>query len=135
MKTNFWGASLEIISIGKSHVRLNNFNELFSIQRPTSLCHNLIFGEMYLEHVGPLICEKINGETFILNFKRSGWNRANLYQIEGEIPVSEGSEYKWIISGKWTTSIQAFNEETNETIEIWRKNPLPDNSAQNYNFT
>lgn len=79
---------------------------MYCVSRPSSLCHNLIFGELWLEHVGPLVCDKVNGETFILNFKKSGWNsKNNLYQIEGEIPVFGDSGYKWVISGKWTESI------------------------------
>lgn len=52
VKTNFWGASIEVVSIGLSHVRLPRTNEMFSIKRPSTVVHNLILGEMYLEHTG-----------------------------------------------------------------------------------
>ena len=59
MQTKFWGASLEVIQLALVHVHLPNYDEEYTLVRPTSTMHNLIFGNMYLEHSGHLICEKI----------------------------------------------------------------------------
>ena len=59
MKTQFWGASLEVTPLGLSHVQLNKYQEEYVVKRPSSTCHNIIFGQMYIEHSGHLLCEKI----------------------------------------------------------------------------
>ena len=46
--------------------------------------------------------------------------------VQGKIPVSTGSKKYWKISGKWTESMIAYNEETNEEIILWKANKLPE---------
>ena len=52
MKTTFWGKSLEVKPLGLQHIHLKSTDEHFTIERPTSTVQNLIFGEMYVEHIG-----------------------------------------------------------------------------------
>lgn len=52
MKTNFWGASIDMCPLGLIHIKLQNHNEIYSIQRPNSSVHNLIIGTLSLEHSG-----------------------------------------------------------------------------------
>ena len=71
MKTQFWGASVEVTPLGLSHVQLNKYNEEYVVSRPSSTCHNIIFGQMYIEHSGLLHCEKIiEGNVSIPEEKR-----------------------------------------------------------------
>jgi hypothetical protein len=44
VKTAFWGMSLEIIPVGMTHIKLNNYNEIYSIDRPSTIIHNIIVG-------------------------------------------------------------------------------------------
>ena len=93
---------------------------------------------MYIEHGGKLTCEKIiEGNESVpegqrikldLDFKKMGWTKKNWSVVEGSIPVRPGSSKKWIITGKWTEQMQAYNEETKETLLIWKASPLPENS-------
>ena len=62
VKTGFWGTSIEIIPKGHSHVRLNNHKEMYSITRPSTTVHNLIMGEMYLDHLGQMKVTQISEE-------------------------------------------------------------------------
>lgn len=145
IKTQFWGSSLEIIPIGLSHVVLNKFHEEYIISRPNSTAHNIIFGNIYIEHSGKLICEKISKNNELvpaqerlkltLEFKRGGWTRKNMAVVSGSIPVRPGSRYSWQVQGKWTDKITATNEETGQAIIVWQANPLPHNSAQMYHLT
>ena len=124
MKTNFWGASLQVIPLGKAHVKLTKRNEIYEIQRASTLVHNLIFGTLYLEHAGPLTLvrkpvkvnpNQINSEPeleFIIDFKKAGWTKSKRNIIEGCIPVRQGSKKNWVVSGKWNEGVKAFNEET-----------------------
>ena len=54
VKTGFWGTSIEIITKGLAHIRLNSYNEMYTILRPNTCVHNLIMGEMYLDHIGQM---------------------------------------------------------------------------------
>lgn len=49
-KTAFWGSSMEVIPIGLTHIALSKNNEEYTVKDCTSTAHNLIFGEMYIEH-------------------------------------------------------------------------------------
>lgn len=55
MKSQFWGKSMEVKPLGLIHTVLKGFNgEHYTIERPSSYAQNIIFGNMYIEHVGTL---------------------------------------------------------------------------------
>ena len=70
-----------------------------------------------------------------ITFVKAGWNKSMRYLIKGKLPVREGSDKFWIISGRWNDTIQAFNEETGETINVFEPKPYPSNKEWMYNFT
>lgn len=49
-----WRGVLLAIPIGFQHVTLKNRNEHYVIGRPTTTVNNLLFGTMYIEHVGTM---------------------------------------------------------------------------------
>jgi len=60
---------INAIPIGFQHVFLKSTGEHYSIQRPNTYCCNLIFGNMYLEHVGKSIIKNhTNGNVCVLDF-------------------------------------------------------------------
>ena len=59
MKAQFWGTSFEVTPIGLTHISLNKHKEKYVITRPTSTAQNLVFGNIYVEHSGKSVCEKI----------------------------------------------------------------------------
>lgn len=152
MKTNFWGAKLEVKPLGLTHIRLVKWNEMYVIKGPTTILHNLILGDMYIEHVGQLICRRLQEDTtnedelrlrdprlglneFVLDFKKGGWTRTNLNVVEGQIPVKEYSEFNWKVKGKWNEQITAFNEETGEEVVVFQKNEMPANYLHMYRYS
>lgn len=74
-------------------------------------------------------------DTLTLQFAKSGWNKSIRYQVSGKIPVRNGSSHNYVVSGKWNETIQAYNEETGETITIFEPNAYPHNKEWQYNFT
>lgn len=56
MKTKFWGKSLEVQAVGLSHVKLEGRNEMYSVQRPSTIVN--ILGKLSLEHHGVLTCQR-----------------------------------------------------------------------------
>jgi len=58
-----------------------------------------------------------------------------LYKIEATIPVAPGSHHNWKIYGKWTEGLIGYNEETEEEIELWKANELPENTDWMYHMT
>jgi hypothetical protein len=90
----------------------------------------MIVGTMYIEHIGDMVVkynEPQDSNTsfdfddvkeMTVTFTKSGWNKQIRYSLNGKVPVRKGSDKYWVISGKWNESVQAFNEETGETINI-----------------
>jgi len=60
---------IDAITIGFQHVLLKSTGEHFSIKRPSTRVSNLLFGTMYLEHIGKMIIENhTNGNVCDLDF-------------------------------------------------------------------
>lgn len=60
MKTKFWGKSLEVQAVGLSHTKLIGRNEMYSVQRPSTIVN--ILGKLSLEHHGVLTCQRENSD-------------------------------------------------------------------------
>lgn len=43
-KTSFMGTSLEVTNHGMTHYRLHKHNELYQLNRPSSIVHNILMG-------------------------------------------------------------------------------------------
>lgn len=72
--------------IGLQHVYLKSSDEHFTIERPNTHVKNLIFGTMYVEHVGPMtVTNYKTGEVCILDFKAEGWGGKNKQYCEGYV--------------------------------------------------
>ena len=54
-----------------------------------------------------------------INFRKTGWSQSNWAVIEGKIKIRPDSKKYWIISGKWTEYVKAYNQETKEEIILW----------------
>lgn len=84
MKTTFWGKSMEIKPIGLEHVKLKTTGEHFVIERPSSTVNNLIFGEMYIEHVGTMTVRNLTTKDYCeIDFKKKGWGGKHAYEVDG----------------------------------------------------
>lgn len=71
-----------------------------------------------------------------IEYKKGGWvNKSAKFAVEARIPVKAGSSQNYVIGGTWQEGVTVNNEETGEEFDIWRPNPLPENSEWNQNFT
>lgn len=75
---------------------------------------------------------EVNELEFV--FKKAGWGGAHHDEIEAEIPVRPGSAHKWKVTGTWNTKVEAYNEETGETLLIWEILPNPERYEWQYYF-
>lgn len=106
--------SLKAQPIGLQHVNLKSTEEHFTIERPNSHVKNLIFGTMYIEHVGNMIIRNYKtGEVCIMEFKAEGWGGKNKQAVEGYVYSSmeeaenlKTSKPSYMIWGTWTGTIQ-----------------------------
>lgn len=123
MKTSFWGKSLEVKALGYQNVKLKNTDEHFTIERPTSTVNNLIFGEMYIEHVGLMTVRNMKTQDYIeIDFKKRGWSNKGAFEFSGYC-FNKYKDKKFKIHGKWNSFFDATNMESNITDTIWKANP------------
>jgi len=82
MKSHFWGAYLEVVPIGLTHIKLRDYpDEVYSIKRPNTYVHNMILGTCYLEHAGTMQVTRTRSsgvkmddiDNLIINFRKVGW--------------------------------------------------------------
>jgi hypothetical protein len=97
--------------------------------------NNLIFGEMYVEHVGTMTVRNVtNGNVCLVEFKKRGWTGKGAFEIEGYAYESMNSKDKKAkLYGKWIESM-SINYQDREEV-IWVANPLPPESPSMYFFT
>ena len=70
--------------IGLQHIYLKATGEHFAIDRPMTQIKNLIFGTMYIEHVGEMkVTNYKTGEVAVIDFKAEGWYGSNRHYLEG----------------------------------------------------
>jgi hypothetical protein len=115
MKTNFWGKSLEVKPLGLMHVRLDlskkadgtKIREHYTVERVNSCVNNLIFGEMYVEHVGTMTVKNLtSGQVALIEFKKRGWTGKGANEVEGYAYDSSSSKDKRAkIFGKWNETL------------------------------
>ena len=75
---------MKAVPIGLQHIRLKSTGEHYAIHRPTTVVKNLIFGQMYIEHIGEMKVENYQtGEVCVIDFKAEGWYGTNKHHLEG----------------------------------------------------
>jgi hypothetical protein len=113
----------------------NKITEHYTIERVNSCVNNLIFGEMYVEHVGTMIIRNItNGNVCLVDFRKRGWTGKGAFEVEGYAFESINSKDKKAkIHGKWIESLSAVYQDKDEVI--WTASPLPPESPSMYFFT
>lgn len=87
MKSQFWGKSMEVKPLGLIHIILKKHGgEHYIIERPSTNVQNIIFGNMYIEHVGIMkIHNHKTGHHCEVDFKKRGWGAKDINKIEGKI--------------------------------------------------
>ncbi len=136
-KSSFWGKSLEIKPHGVGQIVLKRTGERFAVWRPTTVTQNIIFGTMYLEHVGHLGVKNMNtGESANIEFKKKGWTADSANMVEGYTKTAKGAK-RFKVFGKWHQLLYFMEagQKKGAEKEIWRiHSPITD-YAKLYNMT
>ena len=81
---------LDAAPIGLQHVFLKSTGEHFTIKRPNTCVGNLLFGTMYVEHVGKsIIINHKTGNVGVFEFIAEGWYGINRHKIIGDVFMNE----------------------------------------------
>lgn len=99
-----WSGTLKAVPIGFQHVVLKKRNEHYLIGRPVTTVNNLLFGTMYIEHVGTMTVKNVaNGMQCMNEFTAKGWGDAGKHEVKGKVTEKEGSSKSLAtLSGTWT---------------------------------
>eukprot|EP01129_Flabellula_baltica_P010944 TRINITY_DN46_c0_g1_i1.p1 TRINITY_DN46_c0_g1~~TRINITY_DN46_c0_g1_i1.p1 ORF type:complete len:426 (-),score=91.73 TRINITY_DN46_c0_g1_i1:122-1399(-) len=119
-ETSFGGNSIDLNTHGRSHIYIPETKDHFFYTNPKSKIHNIIIGNMWLEHYGDLnITNMKTGETCVVTFKKSGFFGSVNYKIEGYVQDAKGID-RIKITGNWNSHVVATWLDTNESRELWR---------------
>jgi oxysterol-binding protein 1 len=125
---------LEIFPQGVCHVILKGTNEHFTWKKVTTCVNNLIVGKLWIDHYGDMVVTNHStGETCTLTFKAAGWRGKSQYEIEGKVQAKDGSAFE--LSGHWNDMLLSKNASTGENHLLWKRLPILENAAKNFNFT
>ncbi|GAM27844.1 hypothetical protein SAMD00019534_110200 [Acytostelium subglobosum LB1] len=128
--TKFWGNSVDIFSLGNNHLHLHQYNDHFSWKVPSSCCHNIIFGKIWVEHHGQMtIVNNTTGEKAVLNFQKAGWFDSVTKKVSGEV-LDQNGKKRYIITGIWSEFIDVAKLADDgvtkvEEYPIWRAEADP----------
>lgn len=78
---------MEVKPLGMIHVVMKGFdNEHYTIERPSSIVNNIIFGNMYIDHVGLMrVVNHRTGHVCEIDFKKRGWSAKDYHRVEGKV--------------------------------------------------
>jgi len=138
--TKFLGNSLDLTTHGQSYVYFPKTKDHFYYTNPCTRVHNIILGSMWLEHFGHVSIKNLkNGETCVINFKKSGMFQGTQYKVEGYVYDSKGTqcvklEGTWdqYVDGTWLVDTAGVKK--GQTKRLWKI--LDDNFlGEPYHFT
>lgn len=80
----FKGTHIEIKPTASVIIELKNSKDYYYHNRCNSSLHNLIFGDLYLDHHGEIkIINHSTGDIGFLTLKPRGWTEADRFVVEG----------------------------------------------------
>jgi hypothetical protein len=148
-RNKFWGKTIEFHPDGPLHIVLHKTKEHFTWNKPTTTVHNLIIGELYLDHHGEVqVTNTTTGDYAILNLSKRRMFGAGAYRVDGLVFTNKGVS-KMRVHGTWSdalyadkvregtvmASLDAEPSPTATSVLLWKRNELPDWSADQYNMT
>ena len=113
-KNKFWGKSIEIHPLGKSHLKFKD-GETFTWKKVTSCVHNIMAGEKYVEKYGDCVIESSNGLKAKFTFAKSGWTSSSRNDVVGEVRDPVENKVKKMF-GKWDEGM--YVGEQRETVSL-----------------
>jgi len=130
-KNKFWGKSIEIHPLGRSHLTFKD-GETFTWKKVTTCVHNIMSGEKYVEKYGDCIIESSLGVKAKLNFVKSGWTSSSRNDIVGEIKDNSNNSKK--LFGRWDEGVYAGDHRATAQ-NVWKAHALPSDNEKYYGFT
>ena len=100
------GRSAELTPAGKLHLMLPQTRDHFTWQKVTTSVHNIIVGQLWVEHYGTLeVRNESTGESCRLRFgKQSDWDRSDSNEggkeVMGDVVDSDGALFA-TVTGHW----------------------------------
>ncbi|TPX30518.1 hypothetical protein SmJEL517_g05937 [Synchytrium microbalum] len=137
VKTKFWGKSVELVTTGAISLLLKEFGERYSWGKPNSCIRNVFSTTgRYTEHYGSItVTNHKTGHYVDLKFKEASMFGAGQNEISGTVYDASGRVVT-CIGGRWDENLYKFDPSSPNVVEIvWRLNPFPHDSANNYGFT
>lgn len=142
-------------------IPVNGVLEHFSWRKVTTCVNNLIVGTLWIDHYGDMIVRNWKtGEEAILTFKpktSGGWfgwggNKAAEGKGSDAEDVNSGGHIvgkvkdingvvRFELKGKWDSDLTAYcisptkSSLFSKPLILWKRNPLPENSALNFDFS
>lgn len=119
--------SFDAYPIGFQHIILKSHDEHYSVSRPASCVHNLMFGTMYLEHVGQMNIHCHTSDLYAaLEFKQQSWTGQNAHVVTGHIypnaKTKDPSQSLGQVIGKWSTNM-SIKMPNGESDLLWQCSP------------
>lgn len=128
--------SFEFTPTAKTYINFDNFNEMISFSRPTSICRNLIVGTMHLDTYGKIIVNNHNtGDVLELQIFEETKNERG--KISGEAKDIYG-DVKMRLEGNMHSHLDIiyednYGKEVRETI--WKKFQIEGDEYERFYFT
>lgn len=125
IETKFWGNTVDVYSVGSNDLKIFSKGEHYMWTNPLTTIHNIIFGHIWVEHVGAFPVKNLTtGDTCTIHYKKAGWFEGLHTEISGEARDKDGN-LKAIITGKYDDAIYVtkvdINGNKSDPIELWRK--------------
>ena len=113
----FKGNSMNAKVLFPQHIKLKRTEEHFTFIRPDTHVNNVLFGTLYIEHVGEgIVRNKKTGEVCMMEFKPEGSLGRNRHEIEAyvyrnEVEARQKKNEKlrlMKLGGTWTDKISSW---------------------------
>jgi hypothetical protein len=141
VKNKFWGKSLEIYPSGVLSLKFPKYGDHYVWSRCTTCVHNVLVGNKWIEHYGEIeIMNNGKNERVVMELKKKGWFSSGGNEVYGTVYDAD-NKARYRIEGKWTESLSAYPvDDAGQPIKekgflVWKMNPLPAKSQQQFKFT
>jgi hypothetical protein len=113
----FKGNSMNAKVLFPQHIKLKRTEEHFTFIRPDTHVNNVLFGTLYIEHVGEgIVRNKKTGEVCMMEFKPEGSLGRNRHEIEAYVYRNEAEARQkkneklrlMKLGGTWTDKISSW---------------------------
>jgi Oxysterol-binding protein/PH domain len=133
--SKFKGTYFKITPKGLCELHLLKFNEKYTWKKLAINVHNIIVGNLYLDHFGTYDCINTTTECkAVINVKKRTWFGQKKHYVEGAVYDNLGKP-RYKIFGKWSEKIMIKNEINGEEIIGYKVLPYLAGYEENYFFS